>query len=268
MANNADQTVKSAEASTSNGVGMCLQWSRQRAAIASKYPDAATAWRNAVNRHPGDRNPPRGAMVYWTGGSKGYGHIAVSLGGGKIRSSDANGNGKPATVDIGWPEKKWGMPYAGWADNVNSVAIPGVVTPAPTPSGDDDMPNYDHAVLSKSVKIPAGQWVGIAWDKVPSGSAIKPGGKLFGLGGRRYSAALHATVTAPGGMVRIRAVEIENSDTAESNPQTATPANTKGTTYPEYAHNGAVKKGRTLAFRVYCDQAATLTAADVVLLSW
>lgn len=126
MAHDAHTTATNAEKSTSNGVGMCLQWSRERAAIASRYPDAATAWRHAKRRHKGDKNPPRGAMVYWTGGSKGYGHIAVSLGGGKIRSSDAGGNGRPATVDVDWPTRTWGMPYAGWADNVNDVTIPGV----------------------------------------------------------------------------------------------------------------------------------------------
>lgn len=133
----AEATAKNAEASTSNGVGMCLQWSRERAAIPALHPDAATAWKHATHRHKGDRNPPRGAMVYWTGGSKGYGHIAVALGNGKIRSSDAGGNGKPATVDLSWPEQRWGMPYAGWADNVNDRVIPGVG------GSDDDMQTTD-----------------------------------------------------------------------------------------------------------------------------
>lgn len=136
MVRNAEETARSAEASTSNGVGMCLQWSRERATIPALHPDAATAWKHAVHRHKKDRNPPRGAMVYWTGGSKGYGHIAVSLGNGKIRSSDAGGSGKPATVALTWPEQRWGMPYAGWADNVNDRVIPGVGGGGE----DDDMP--------------------------------------------------------------------------------------------------------------------------------
>lgn len=133
---NAEATAKNAEQSTSNGVGMCLQWSRERANIPALQPDAATAWKHAVHRHPGDKKPPRGAMVYWTGGSKGYGHIAVSLGNGKIRSSDSGGSGRPATVDIDWPTRTWGMPYAGWADNVNDRVIPDV-------GGKDDMDLQD-----------------------------------------------------------------------------------------------------------------------------
>jgi len=65
-------------------------------------------------------------MCYWVGGTHGYGHIAVALGNGKVRSTDAGGPGKVATVDLGWVESHWGLPYVGWADNVNDVIIPGV----------------------------------------------------------------------------------------------------------------------------------------------
>jgi hypothetical protein len=131
MVRDAEATARNAEASHTNSPGYCLQWSRERADIAAMYPDAATAWKYAHHRHKGDRNPPRGAMVYWLGGSSGYGHIAVALGNGKVRSTDAGGAGEVATVDVGWPERAWGLPYAGWADNVNNVIIPGV--------GDEDM---------------------------------------------------------------------------------------------------------------------------------
>lgn len=140
MVRNAEQTASSAEQSTSNPPGYCLQWSRERASIGALQPDAATAWQHAFNRHPGNRKPPRGAMVYWLGGSHGYGHIAVSLGNGKVRSTDSGGSGRPATVDLGWPEAHWGLSYAGWADNVNDVAIPGV---GDNGKDDDDMPYSD-----------------------------------------------------------------------------------------------------------------------------
>ena len=136
MVRDAEATAQNAEASTTNSPGYCLQWSRERAAIAAAYPDAATAWRNTNDRHPGNRNPPRGAMAYWTGGSSGYGHIAVSLGGGRVRSTDAGGRGKVATVDLSWPEQAWGLPYAGWAWDVNETTIPHT-------EGGDDMPLTD-----------------------------------------------------------------------------------------------------------------------------
>lgn len=126
MVRTAEQTARAAERSGTNDPGYCLKWSRQQADIGPLYPDAATAWRHARDRHQGDRNPPRGAMVYWLGGSNGYGHIAVSLGDGRVRSTDAGGAGRVATVGVGWIGARWGLPYAGWADNVNGVEIPGV----------------------------------------------------------------------------------------------------------------------------------------------
>jgi len=76
---------------------------------------------------PGDRRPPVGAAVYWTGGSSGYGHIAISVGDGKVRSTDAGGEGRVKTVGVDWATKAWGLRYAGWANSINGYTIPGVV---------------------------------------------------------------------------------------------------------------------------------------------
>jgi len=124
MANTAGQTAKNAEADKANAPGMCLQQTRIWAGIDAKYPDATTAWKHTNDRHPGDHNPPRGSAVYWTGGSKGFGHIATSLGKGKVRSTDAGGKGRVATVSIAWVNRNWNMPYAGWAWDINEVTIP------------------------------------------------------------------------------------------------------------------------------------------------
>ena len=137
MVNDREQFVRDAKADTRNDPGYCLQQTRLWADIDSKYPDASTAWRNANNRHVGDRHPPAGVAVYWTGGSKGYGHIACSLGNGKIRSTDGDGSGVVATRDLDWVENHWGLPYAGWADNINEVTIPAAE------EEDDDMPYND-----------------------------------------------------------------------------------------------------------------------------
>lgn len=264
MVRDAEATARDAEQSTSNGVGMCLQWSRERAAIAALFPDAATAWRNAFRRHKGDRMPPRGAMVYWLGGSQGYGHIAVSLGGGKVRSSDANGAGRPATVELGWIEQHWGLPYAGWADNVNDVVIPGVVPG----EGDEDMPQYDHATASKPQQLQPKEWLPITWAKNASGPATKPGEPGLGLGGRRYVATLHVEVDAPkGATIRLNAVEFADGSAQQTLPQVEVIAN-DGSTYCEYSHVGAVAAGRVLRFRAWCSDKATLANADVTTLSW
>lgn len=135
MVNSAEETARNAEQAKTNEPGYCLKECRQWAGIGSLYPDAATAWRNANHRHVGNRNPPRGAAVYWTGGSQGYGHIAISLGDGMIRSTDAGGSGIVATKPLSWFDTYWySLDYAGWADNINETTIPGV---------GDDMPLSD-----------------------------------------------------------------------------------------------------------------------------
>lgn len=103
---------------------MCLQTVRQWFQIGAKHPDAATAWRHASPKHPGDRHPPRGAVAYWTGGSHGDGHCALTLGDGHIRSPDSGGPGRIATVSLSWPEREWGLHYAGWSWCLNGVTIP------------------------------------------------------------------------------------------------------------------------------------------------
>lgn len=124
MVYDAETCARNAVADQTNQVGYCLQQTREWCGIPAVYGDAATAWRNTNDRHAGNRNPPRGAPVYWTGGSHGYGHIALSLGDGTIRSTDAPDSGRVGTVDLDWPEKHWGLSYAGWAWDINETTIP------------------------------------------------------------------------------------------------------------------------------------------------
>jgi hypothetical protein len=123
---NAVQTAASAVASSTNVPGQCLAWSREQADIPSKYPDATSAWEHATGRRPGDTDPPRGAAVYWTGGSAGHGHIAISLGHGRVRSSDADGSGDVGTVPLRFFDREWNLHYVGWANSINGYQIPGV----------------------------------------------------------------------------------------------------------------------------------------------
>ena len=126
MVYDAEQTARNAEAVSHNIVGHCLQWCRQRAGIPARDGTAAIAWANAERRHT-DRAVPRGGFAFWTGGSKGYGHIAIGLGDGLVRSTDADGAGHVATRELGWFDVNWpDLTYAGWADNVNGVTVPGV----------------------------------------------------------------------------------------------------------------------------------------------
>ena len=82
--------------------------------------DAEDGWKKEpVTARRFDRNPPAGYPVSYLGGSHDNGHRALSAGRingiPHIRSTDAGGEGIVATVPLDWPEKSWGLEYAGWS---------------------------------------------------------------------------------------------------------------------------------------------------------
>lgn len=93
-------------------------------------PYAYHAWLNAKYKHT-DRKPPAGVPVYFSRGANGYGHIAVSTGGGRIRSTDWPTSGPAGSVTpvgectIEELERKWGRMYLGWSEDLYGVRIPG-----------------------------------------------------------------------------------------------------------------------------------------------
>lgn len=115
-----------AERGTSWGVGYCLKFSRTCAGAPAGVPDATAAWRQARHRHSAG-TPPRGALVFWTGGSRGHGHVAISDGAGYVWSTDIRRAGKVDRVSLGYLAAKWpSLRYAGWAEDVNGVRVAGV----------------------------------------------------------------------------------------------------------------------------------------------
>lgn len=123
----ADQAVSNAKATTSCDAGMCLWQTQEWMQSPHVYPDATAQWHGAARQHPGDRNPPRGAPVFYTGGSSGHGHACISLGDGKIRSTDCTSTYHVSDTDLGWPERTWGLKYAGWTEDIGNVDVPYLV---------------------------------------------------------------------------------------------------------------------------------------------
>lgn len=127
-----EAAAKVAEADNTNDVGMCQMQTRLwlDAPSAGDFDgdgaaDAEDGWkREPKSARRYDRNPPRGTPVSWLGGPNDNGHRALSLGGGRIRSTDAGGKGRVATVDLGWVERNWGLAYAGWSTTINGHEIP------------------------------------------------------------------------------------------------------------------------------------------------
>lgn len=105
--------------------GFCLQWVRSCFSVDARYFDAAEAWNEAGRRHRTNsgKHCPRGVPVWWTGGSSGHGHVALSVGGGYCLSTDAAGSGKCAKVKIDDLTANWGLDFRGWSEDINGARV-------------------------------------------------------------------------------------------------------------------------------------------------
>lgn len=104
-----------------NMAGRCLWHVQDAFQSPHMYVNAITQWYQAKHKHFGDRTPPVGAPVYFKGGR--HGHVAIYVGGGKVRSTDAGGSGKMATVSIDWFLRNWGYTYLGWTEDIGGENI-------------------------------------------------------------------------------------------------------------------------------------------------
>lgn len=103
--------------------GLCLKFTRTCYHVSALWSDAATGWANADLRHLGNSTPPRGVPVWWTGGSNGYGHVAISAGGGYVISTDYPSSEKVGRARIDALTKGWNLRYGGWSEDINGVRV-------------------------------------------------------------------------------------------------------------------------------------------------
>jgi hypothetical protein len=148
MVRNREEAARNAEQSTSNVPGTCQLWTRNRFLAPSAGDrdgdgdaDAVDGWKSepVSARHEGDKNPPRGVPVAWSGGSRGFGHRAVSLGNGKVRSTDMSDTGgryqkgNVGTATIDQISNAMGIQYLGWTETITGQRIPLAPKPKPSP---------------------------------------------------------------------------------------------------------------------------------------
>ena len=77
-------------------VGMCLYTVQTWLAAPWTGPWAEDAWNRWGGQHRGDKNPPPGVPVYWHNPRRKCGHIALSLGDGRVSSTDCPRRGASA----------------------------------------------------------------------------------------------------------------------------------------------------------------------------
>ncbi|MCL2542747.1 MAG: hypothetical protein FWE71_09875 [Nocardioidaceae bacterium] len=119
-----------------NWHGMCQDFTHSAFGVPSDgTPSAAAAWERAKYRHPetDPANIPRGVPVFWTGGSHGFGHAAVSRGGGSVWGTDLVRDGQVDVYPINDVHTKWGLTLAGWTEDIDGVRVwqPDAAKPAP-----------------------------------------------------------------------------------------------------------------------------------------
>jgi hypothetical protein len=105
--------------------GMCCNfvWNCIAAPHSFGLADANAAWNRATQRRAGTA-APAGAPVYWAGGK--HGHIALSVGGGRVRSTDWPRKGSVGEVDIDEMTRIWRLTYRGWSTDFAGAPIPGL----------------------------------------------------------------------------------------------------------------------------------------------
>jgi len=136
------------------------------------YTHALVEWERcpADRRHPGDPNPPAGAIVLWDlyVKSLGYsaGHIALSIGGGRVVSTDWPVKGRIGVAKITDITAAWNATYLGWTNRIGGHTVITAGTPTPTgyTSQEEDMLKNDpelQARLDEIVSFIASNFTGI-----------------------------------------------------------------------------------------------------------
>ena len=104
-----------------NKVNMCLFECQDIYPTNHWYPSAWAQWQNANKKHTTKTKIPIGAPIYYQGGQ--HGHVVLYVGNGHVRSTDAGGAGKMATVPLEWFELAWGYKFAGWSEDLGGKDI-------------------------------------------------------------------------------------------------------------------------------------------------
>lgn len=133
-----EQALAAANATTRNDPGTCQKTTRGwfNAPSAGDQDkdgdaDAVDGWVSEPTsaRRPGDRNPPVGVPVAFSGGSKGFGHRALTRGpNGLLRSTDMRdgryASGLTGNASIEQVERSMGVQYLGWSETIDGYPIP------------------------------------------------------------------------------------------------------------------------------------------------
>ena len=108
-------------------VGMCLYYVQTWFDAGWSGPYALWAWRNAKYKRT-SWPPPAGVPVFWDqdANTSYYGHIAISTGNGRCRSTDYPYTGRVGEASIAEISRHFSRPYLGWTEDLGGqrIALP------------------------------------------------------------------------------------------------------------------------------------------------
>lgn len=170
--------VDRAREQTTNIFGTCLAtvwaWYGYPATLGAQpgrsFATALDSYYYTTDRHPGDYDPPIGVPVWFgvsptrTDANAAAGDVCLSIGGGRIRCTDAGPNGVVGEMTIAQRAAEISRPYLGWTGDFggNSIAYSAVgqltlhSTTSTSPEGEeeDDMPansGFYYTASNKSI---------------------------------------------------------------------------------------------------------------------
>ncbi len=268
-------TAKSGEQAVANGravktyepPGYCQKYVRDPCwRVPSLYGSAIEAWNGAQFKHPGDRNPPLGAPCYYRGGN--YGHAVISVGGGRIRSTDCQSAEQVNDAALSWPETAWNYEYLGWTEDINGVRLP-LDIDSGGGNGGDEMPEYVN-VGTGPIDLGSG-WKTLVWDDVHADSkdVVNPGDRSIRIPGRTYIATMSAEVdVASGERISTRPIEVkQGSDPVkvEETGRAVEHPRTSGATFIQDSRTGKVGDGRGLRWEISLPESGSVNASLIVV---
>lgn len=107
------------------GLGECLHTCRTAWKLSGGENTAADQWNDTPPEHRHSGPAPFGAPVFWTGGSSGAGHVAISDGQGSVWSTDLPTEKRVGHVTVATVVKEWpNHTLVGWTNYMEKTVLP------------------------------------------------------------------------------------------------------------------------------------------------
>lgn len=136
--------VTNALATRSWAARMCDQFvAAMYGQSSSGYATAIDNWDAIPAQYKSTRGtPPPGMLVFFHAPDQSAGHVAISIGGGAVVSTDYPRTGRVSVVKISTLESQWGLTFIGWSvPFFNGHVVKGIGKLLPGAGGSNDLVN-------------------------------------------------------------------------------------------------------------------------------